>query len=201
VELPATEMEIFFDVEVDPFRDICYLHGFIERVMNGSRQEKYVAFFVQDVTEASELQSIEAAYRYLKSMKSHALYYYSHYELTTWRKLQAKYPQVAPSEEIDELLSTIGQGSPSRVVDLFQLVRSNSVWPTNDHSIKTLAKYLGFSWRDLHPSGAASIQWFDEWVKTQDPASKQRILEYNEDDCRAMVVLLDSLRNLTIRGV
>jgi predicted RecB family nuclease len=30
-----------------------------------------------------------------------------------------------------------------------------------DHSIKTLAKYLGFDWRDTHPSGAAAVEWFD----------------------------------------
>jgi hypothetical protein len=27
-------------------------------------------------------------------------------------------------------------------------------------------KYLGFAWRDTHPSGAASIEWFDRWIKT-----------------------------------
>jgi predicted RecB family nuclease len=34
--------------------------------------------------------------------------------------------------------------------------------------------------------GAASIEWFDRWIKTGDPAIRQRILDYNEDDCRAM---------------
>ena len=33
---------------------------------------------------------------------------------------------------------------------------------------KPSAKYLGFVWRDSHPSGAASIEWFDRWVKTRD---------------------------------
>lgn len=61
---------------------------------------------------------------------------------------------------------------------------------------ETLAKYLGFRWRDAHPSGAASIQWFDEWVNTGSPEIKQRILDYNEDDCRATRVLLDGIRNL-----
>ncbi len=51
---------------------------------------------------------------------------------------------------------------------------------TLDHSIKTLAKHLGFQWRDAHPSGAASIEWFDRWVRTRDQTIKQRILDYNE---------------------
>lgn len=69
-------------------------------------------------------------------------------------------------------------------------------WPTRDHSIKTLAKFLGFSWRDTHPSGAASIEWFDRRIQTADTTVKQRILDYNEDDCVATRVVLDSIRSL-----
>ena len=46
------------------------------------------------------------------------------------------------------------------------------------------------------PSGAASIEWFDRWVKTGDDKVRSRILEYNEDDCRATRVLLDGIRAL-----
>jgi predicted RecB family nuclease len=62
-----------------------------------------------------------------------------------------------------------------------------------------LAKYLGFIWRDTHPSGAASIEWFHRWVESGDLAIKQRILDYNEDDCRATRVLLDGIRRLPVR--
>jgi hypothetical protein len=48
-------------------------------------------------------------------------------------------------------------------------------------------------WRDTHPSGAASIEWFDRWCN---PEIRQRILDYNEDDCRATRVLLDGIRSL-----
>jgi predicted RecB family nuclease len=78
----------------------------------------------------------------------------------------------------------------------FDVVKKTTEWPTRDHSIKTLATYLGFSWRDPHPSGAASIEWFKRWIETGDLATKQRILEYNEDDCRAMRILLDGLPSL-----
>ncbi len=86
---------------------------------------------------------------------------------------------------------------PGQSVDLYtDVVRKATEWPTRDHSIKTLAKFLGFQWRDTHPSGTASIEWFDRWVRTGDPAVKQRILDYNEDDCIATRVLLDGIRAL-----
>ncbi|MGH8643802.1 MAG: ribonuclease H-like domain-containing protein, partial [Gammaproteobacteria bacterium] len=55
--------------------------------------------------------------------------------------------------------------------------------------MKTLAKYLGFNWRDPHPS----IKGYDRWIKHKDPRLKQRFLAYNEDDCRATRVLLDAI--------
>jgi len=98
---------------------------------------------------------------------------------------------VCSAEDIEVLFE------PTNTVDLyFDVVRSKTEWPTNDFSIKSLAKYLGFKWRDSHPSGAASIQWFDEWIRTGLPETKQRILAYNEDDCIATRVLLDGIRTL-----
>ena len=45
---------------------------------------------------------------------------------------------------------------------------------------------------------AGPIEWFDRWVRTRDQRIKQRILEYNEDDCRATRVLLDGIRGLAL---
>ena len=42
---------------------------------------------------------------------------------------------------------------------------------------------------------------FDRWVKAGDSEVKQRILDYNEDDCRATRVLLDGIRALPIKNV
>ncbi|MFH0351151.1 MAG: ribonuclease H-like domain-containing protein [Chromatiales bacterium] len=86
-------------------------------------------------------------------------------------------------------------------VDLYyDIVRPKSEWPTIDFSIKTLAKYLGFQWRDPHPSGAASIEWFDRWIQTGHATLRSQILEYNEDDCRATRVLLDGVRRLPVKA-
>ena len=124
-------------------------------------------------------------------MQPCAIYYYSKYERTIYRKLQAKYPHVCSAEDIEAMFQ------PPMAVDLyFDVVKKATEWPVYDHSIKTLAKYLGFEWRDAHPSGAASIEWFDRWVNTGDPDVRRRILEYNEDDCIATRVLLDGIRAL-----
>lgn len=192
VVLPAHERELFFDIEVDPMRDVCYLHGFVERRGGDNNTERFVSFFADAPTADAEKQAFAGAWRYMQDALPCAIYYYSKYERTIYRKLQRKYPDVCTEADIEKLFD------PSQAVDLyFDVVLKATEWPTRDFSIKTLAKYLGFGWRDTHPSGAASIEWFDRWVETRDPAVRQRILDYNEDDCRATRVLLDGIRALT----
>ncbi|MEO8315488.1 MAG: ribonuclease H-like domain-containing protein, partial [Pseudomonadota bacterium] len=76
----------------------------------------------------------------------------------------------------------------------------SSEWPTHDFSIKSLAKHCGFNWRDADPSGASSIEWFDQWAKTGNPELRQRLLDYNEDDCRAMRVVWDCMQQFPVRA-
>lgn len=192
--LPDPDREIFFDLEFDPMRDLCYLHGFLERTGRDDDTERFVYFFATEPTPEAEEQAFADAIDYLRRRQPCALYFYSKYERTIYRKLRERYPTVATEAEIDDLFD------PTRAVDLYDLVRKHTEWPTRDHSIKTLAKYLGFQWRDTDPSGAASIEWFDRWAQTGDPEIRERIIEYNEDDCRATRVLLDGIRELSSDG-
>jgi predicted RecB family nuclease len=192
---PDTEFELFFDIETDPFRDLCYLHGFIERCGRDHATEKYVAFLASAPTDEEERAAFARALEYVTSRKPHALYFYSSYEKTWWCKLQERYPDVASAGDVEAVFS------PDGAVDLYtEVVKKKTVWPANDQSIKTLAKYLGFEWRDTDPSGAESIEWYHRWVEGGDELVKQRILEYNEDDCRATRVLLDALRAMPVIG-
>ncbi len=192
VRLPLSEVELFFDIEVDPLRDLTYLHGIVERRGGDSATERFIAFFTEEETPEAERDAFARSFAFLTSDPRATIWYYSKYERTLYRKLQKRYPDVCSPEAIEALFD------PARAVDLYNdVILKATEWPTNDQSIKTLAKYLGFSWRDTNPSGAASIEWFDRWVRDRDPAMRQRILDYNEDDCRATRVLLDGIRALT----
>lgn len=191
VSLDLAPLELFFDVEVDPFRDVCYLHGFVERQQGDNATERFVAFFAEEPTRAAERETFATVLDYLAARDEAVIYYYSKYERTAYRKLQVRYPDICTPEDIERLFE------PPRAVDLYgDVVTQATEWPTRDHSIKTLAKHLGFAWRDTHPSGAASIEWFDRWCRERNPETRQRILDYNEDDCRATRVLLDGIRSL-----
>ena len=191
--LPVAELELFFDIEVDPLRDICYLHGFVERHDGDNDTEIFVPYLAEKPTEKAEKQAFTQACEYIQKRQPCAIYYYSNYEQIIYQKLQKKYPDVCTVEDLASLFD------PAHTVDLYSdVIQKATEWPTHDYSIKTLAKYLGFEWRDTHPSGAASIEWFHKWTETGNMEIRRRILDYNEDDCRATRVLRDALDNLAL---
>jgi uncharacterized protein len=191
VPLPHGRLELFFDVETDPMRGICYLHGFLERINSDQSSEHYVPFLADQPSAEAEELAFANAWKYVEASDPSALFYYSPYEKTIWRQLAERYPGVATTGKVDELFES------EIAFDLYHdLVRSKMIWPTRSLGIKHIATFLGFSWRDKDPSGAASIQWYHEWVEHGDDGCRQRILEYNEDDCIAMRVLTDAVRDL-----
>ncbi len=192
VRLPPSETELFFDVETDPFRGLCYLHGFVERTRRDSETEEYVAFFADEAVEEAERDVFAQAWAYVQAHSDAVVYFYSHYERTIWKQLAGRFPDVATEDDVTALFEQ------DRFVDLYtDVVKPRMIWPTYSLSLKVLAAFLGFKWRDTDPSGAGSIQWFHEWIETGDESIQQRILAYNEDDCRAMRVLVDALTELS----
>lgn len=191
LELPKADTILFYDVETDPLMDFCYLHGF--HVVEGG-SGRFVAFNTTDDTRAEERRAFAECVAFVRSQPGAPVVHYSAYEKTTWKQLAARYPDVVSVGEVDEVFQK------PRGFDLYSgAIRPRTEWPTRDYSIKSIARWLGFTWRDSNPSGAASIEWFQGWLKSRDPADLQRILDYNEDDCRAMHVVLEALRTLPVR--
>lgn len=191
VNLPIAAKEVFFDIEADPMRGIVYLHGFVERPFSQPAQARFIAFYSDGISPADEEAAFADAWAYLSArVLDSTVYYYSTYERTTYKKLAGTYPNVCNVADVEALFAL------PAMIDLLGVVRKNTEWPTYNHSIKTLAQYLGFQWRDTHPSGAASIEWYNRWIESGDPAIKQRILDYNEDDCLATGVVVDGVRAL-----
>ena len=172
-------------------RGLTYLHGFVHRRAGDPASMRFVSFTAEQANAKAEREAFAGAMRHVAEHPNATIYYYSRYERTTYRMLQRRYPEVCSAEEVEALFT------PPRSVDLYcDVVMRMTEWPTRSHSIKVLAKYLGFVWRDTDPSGAASIEWYHRWLETGDRAVLDRIKIYNEDDCIATAVVLDGIRSL-----
>ena len=186
---PDVSYELFFDIEDDPTQESVYLHGVYER-HEGS--ERFVEFTAKEISNDAEKEAWQNFWKYIGALPldDFAVYFYSQHEKTTYKKLQARYPDVISKEKVEEFFDN------PNVIDLYKIVLGQTDWPLGSYSLKALATYLKFNWRDKTPSGALSIKWFNEYLDKKDPGLLKRILEYNEDDCKATMVLKDALEKL-----
>lgn len=79
------------------------------------------------------------------------------------------------------------RADPSLWIDLHEFAK-RQIQTEGPLGLKQLAGAAGFQWRDVNPSGEASMVWFESASGGDTEAAqlaRQRILEYNEDDCRA----------------
>lgn len=192
LDLPRPPHAIDFDVEADPSRGLVYLHGFWhERA--GSPAE-FVHFFAPTADEAGEREAFEQAIAHFREHRSSHWFHYSAYERTSYRALQRRHPDVCSPEEIDTIFSA------ERCTDLYAIIASRTDWPLSSYGIKSIAKSCGFSWEDTDPGGAASIEWYDRYVRDGDPALRDRIIAYNRDDVRASARVREALAELETTG-
>lgn len=189
IVFPKVNYELFFDIEDDPTQEFVYLHGVYER--NGDK-ERFIDFTATEISDEAEKEIWQKFWQYIESLPQDdfAVYYYSHHEKTTYKKLQKQYSDVISLEKVEAFFEN------PNVIDLYKIVQKQTDWPVGSYSLKALATYLGFSWRDETPSGALSIQWFNKYMETKDQSILKRILEYNEDDCKATMILKDGLEKL-----
>ena len=184
---PKTTYDLFFDIEDDPTQSFVYLHGVYERSLNG---EQYFSFVAKEKSDDAEKEAWQKFWGYIRSLPKDdfTVYYYSPHEKTTYRKMGKKYPEVVTEEEIEWFFSK------EKAIDLYNdIILKNTDWPLMSYSLKEIAQYLNFEWRDKSPSGAMSIQWFNKYLETKDDKDMDRILLYNEDDCKATMIIKDFL--------
>lgn len=188
-DFPIVSYELFFDIEDDPTQEFVYLHGVYER---HDGKEKFIDFAAKEISPEAEKEAWLNFWKYIDTLPQDdfAVYYYSHHEKTTYRKMQKLYPEVISPEKVEQFFNN------PNVIDLYKIVRSKTDWPLPSYSLKEIAVYLGFKWRDETPSGALSIQWFNEYLEKKDPKMLERILLYNEDDCKATMIIKDALEKL-----
>ena len=180
--IPTASVELYFDIEAEPERNLDYLLGVLLVDRQTNRQQFY--YFL---AETPEQESI-IWQQFLTLVELHSLapiFHFSGYELETMRRLAGLYD--TPERQIQSILS--------RCVDLHREVTTSVTLPVESYSLKSLANWLGFEWRDPEASGEKSVCWYDRWLQTGDRSLLESIVRYNEDDCRATYLLKDWLTN------
>ncbi|MBF2056772.1 MAG: TM0106 family RecB-like putative nuclease [Cyanobacterium sp. T60_A2020_053] len=190
--IPHSTIELYFDIEAEPERNLDYLLGVL-LVDHEQQEQRYYYFLAKDKTE--EGKAWGEFLQFMEQWRGALVYHYSEYEVETIKRLAHLYH--TPPAILQPLLS--------RLVDVHKIITRNYVLPVESYSLKSLAKWLNFHWRTPETGeinvngrllgGDQCVVWYDQWLTTGNPDYLQYILTYNEDDCRATYVVKNWLQN------
>lgn len=175
---PSGEAAVFFDIESHPGTDEDYLYGFWIQQKDGS----WTSTSLNRFDGTSEQALWERFLAFLPSLPpNYRVYHYGDYEYTRLTALAARYG----SSEQPWLMQFL-----DRLVDVKELVRDCLVLPLFFYSLKTVASFLGYRWREDIRHGRDSIYIYEAWQQTRDPVLATSLIRYNEDDVRGLAHVL-----------
>jgi len=170
--ISSAPIELYFDIEAEPNLNLAYLHGVlvVDRYQQTQTFHPLLAEH-PDQEQAVWLQFLDLVLQYPQA----PIYHFCAYEVQTVERLGALYG--IPDSIIQPLIG--------RFIDLHALVTQTVVLPVESYTLKLIARWLGFQWRNSEANGAQSIYWYSEWLSTGNRDFLEAIVDYNEDDCQA----------------
>ena len=84
-----------------------------------------------------------------------------------------------------------------RATNVLSVIHPHVYFPTYSNSLKEIGRFLGFVRNDENATGLQSIVWRNTWNDNEAAEIKARLLQYNQDDCRALKLVCDFIRGLT----
>jgi predicted RecB family nuclease len=179
---------IFLDVEGMPDRDFYYLVG----LRFESEGEQVEHSFWADQSE-DERVIWENCLQTLKAIGNAQIVSYGAYETRFFRQMKERYIQESDDVEfVDRLIETS--------VNLVGCIYGRVYFPTFSNSLKQVGRYLGFEWAWPQASGAATPLLRRTWELGADDEIKQKLINYNMDDCRAASTVADALVRICAGG-
>ncbi len=178
--LPTTPIELYFDIEAEPALNLVYLHGVLV-IDRQNQSQVFHAFLAENPNDEALVwhQFLDLVWQYPTA----PIFHFCPFEVQTVERLAKLYG--SPPEKIRPLLP--------RFIDLHDWVTRLVTLPVESYALKSIARWVGFEWRDPAASGAQAVYWYSRWLETGDRAFLEAILVYNEDDCHATYRVKDWL--------
>ena len=177
MSFPTSKIELFVDVEGLSHHDFVWIIGCVIR-KNGDTEFK--SFLANSPKE--EKVMIVAFLDFITSLEEeYVLYHWSAAEPQYFTNLVDKYN--LPRSKVHKI--------KNHSIDLFDIFKENIILPIFTYTLKDVANWLGFQWREPLIDGATSIILFDNWYLRNDGKSLEKAISYNSDDCKALMVAKD----------
>lgn len=199
---PTADVEV--DIDMESYDDVTYLWGAtvtINRNVEGVHAGHRAFVEWRDLTSDAEARIFADFWTWFSELRSlcgaqgRSVAAYCFWAQAEDGAMNRAVLDPLPGGPTHEDLEAFRHSSPAQWVDLHDLAKQQ-IQTEGPLGLKQLATSCGFEWRDENPSGEASMLWYEVASRDESAvalASRQRILEYNEDDCRATKALRDWL--------
>jgi len=174
--------ELFLDIEGIPDQQYFYLFGLL--VCEGDTSKHY-SFWAN--TAENELNIWQQLLEILEQYSNCPIYHYGNYEAKAITTLEKRYD--FRKANISKLL-----------VNINTYIYGKIYFPLYSNRLKEIGNFVGASWTIPRASGLQSLVWRYFWENTQRAEYKQRLVQYNMEDCRALKLLTDFLSVVEQKG-
>jgi uncharacterized protein len=187
-EFTDKRTEIFLDLEGtgehpggEELESIDYLIGVVVR-KNG--KSKYIPFIARRPEE--ERKMFKIFIKWIEKQKDYVIFHWHHYESHHLFELASRY---GLSLKMYQKLSL-------SLRDLYNDATNCFAFPTYTNGLKDVARYMGYRWKHADVDALESIALYFQYLKhpRKNNYMLKKVLEYNEDDCRATMIVKDWLQ-------
>ncbi len=171
-------VELFFDIEGIPDRQLYYLIGLVICEDNTCSYHAFWADTAQD-----EGQMWHTFLGTVSQYPNAPLYHYGSYDPRAMMTLSKRHgAEVA--------------GLEKRLININTSLYGKVYFPVRSNGLKEIGHFLGARWTSANASGLQSLVWRYYWDQTRDMQYQGLLVTYNQEDCLALKVLVDELSNI-----
>lgn len=200
------------DIDFEDHAGYTYMFGMLvsgrTKAPNGDRKTRseYRAYCSWDASEAGEAKAFADFWGELMRLHKYAqdrrygfrAYHYTQHEVHAIKQLATRHEGKPGVPTLADVTAFMG----SRFwVDLYPIVSKDMVWPTQDYTVKSIAKHVRHAWSGDGVNGALSIVWYQEALSHPDPAVREQRIEelliYNRQDNEATLKIRDWITDLS----
>jgi predicted RecB family nuclease len=184
---PKSETKVYLDIEGLPDLESYYLIG---ALIVSQEKEVFHSFWADRDSQEPDIfsQFVEVVYQ----LADFQVLYFGGYETLALKRMKARLPESLHAK-VDTILE--------RTTNVLSVVRPHIYLPVYSNSLKDIGRFLGFEWdRGENATGLQAIVWRESWNKTKDTDIKAQLLRYNQDDCRALKHVVESISRLISSG-
>jgi len=176
-KLSAPSTLVFLDIEGLPDRNFIYLIGLLV-IREGQR--KVFQFWADSENDQEKIwkQFVEV----IEQLDDFVIFHHGNYDSVFVKKMQYQFGNLNGTQVHDKLINTVS------------LLYGKVYFPTYSNALKEIGAFLGYNWNVANSSGIQSIAWRLQWEEHSTGEFKDRILNYNREDCEALALLVAQLK-------